>query len=62
MTNTPPVFDSICYVWDNAQITLTLHNKTMSEAEKIAAEFGFRHSCWYRPSTWFNRRTTVTVD
>lgn len=62
MTNTPPVFDSIHYVWNNGKDTLTLHNKTMPEAEKIAAEFGFRHPCWYRPSTWSNRRTIVTVD
>lgn len=60
MNTQQPIFHSIYYVWDNAKNTLTLHNKTMPEAEKIAAEFGFRHPCWYRPSTWFNRRTTVT--
>ena len=52
------VFDTVCFVWDQGNSTLILHQKTLEEADRIALEFGYEPKCWYKPKTWWNVKKT----
>ena len=50
------VYDTIEFVWrDKAGVNyLELRDKTFDECFRIAKEFGYTPSVWYKPSTWGN--------
>ena len=47
-------FGEFHFVWDSGNNQLTLHDRQLDEAMKIAQEFGYRPVSWIRPSTWGN--------
>ncbi len=50
------VYKTVVFVWrDKTGVTsVELHTKTFEECLKIAKEFGYTPSVWYKPSTWGN--------
>lgn len=47
-------FGTILFIWDSGNSTLSLHDKQLNEAMKIAKEFGYRPFSFFRPPTWGN--------
>lgn len=47
-------FGEFHFVWDSGNNQLTLHDRQLDEAMKIAKEFGYRPFSFFRPSIWGN--------
>lgn len=52
-------FEVITYMWNSGDMLLTCRGTTLEEAEERAAYLGYVPACWYRPTTWFNRRILI---
>lgn len=54
------VYSTHYFVWQNekgnglTENNLTLHNRTIDDAFRVAKEFGYTQNKWYKP--WMNNR------